>query len=88
LPPDVDDADVSRRAGARGLDAIPLSAFAIGRGVGRPGVLLGYAHVDRATMFDAARRLAGAIRESIAHRTSRVATGRVVRDSLFRSGDA
>jgi GntR family transcriptional regulator/MocR family aminotransferase len=79
LAPDVDDVDVARRAGARGLDAIPLSAFAIGRGVGRPGVLLGYAHVDRATMFGAARRLAGAIRESISQRAGRVATGRATR---------
>jgi hypothetical protein len=61
------------------LDAIPLSAFAIGRGVGRPGVLLGYAHMDRATMFGAARRLAGAIRESIAQRAGRGATGRAAR---------
>jgi GntR family transcriptional regulator/MocR family aminotransferase len=66
LPPDVDDRDVSRRAAARGVDAIPLSAFAVGRGAGRPGVLLGYAHVDRPTMFSAAHRLAAAVRESIA----------------------
>ena len=65
LPPEADDADVSRRAAGRGVDAIPLSAFAIGRGAGRPGVLLGYAHFDRATMFAAARRLAAAIRESL-----------------------
>ena len=66
LAPDADDADVSRRAAARSVDAIALSAFAIGRGAGRPGVLLGYAHVDRDTMFAAARRLAAAIRESAA----------------------
>ncbi len=71
LPPEVDDADVSRRAGGRGVDAIPLSAFAVGRGASRPGVLLGYAHVDRATMFAAARRLAAAIRDSMAQRTAR-----------------
>jgi GntR family transcriptional regulator/MocR family aminotransferase len=71
LPAGVDDADVSRRAGARGVDAIPLSAFAVGRGAGRPGLVLGYAHVDRATMFAAARRLGGAIRESVASRTDR-----------------
>jgi GntR family transcriptional regulator/MocR family aminotransferase len=64
LPPEADDADVSRRAAARSVDAIPLSAFAVGRGAGRPGVLLGYAHVDRPTMFAAARRLASAVRES------------------------
>ena len=68
LPPNVDDADVSRRAAARGVDAIPLSAFAVGRGAGRPGVLLGYAHVDRTTMFSAAHELAAAVRESLAHR--------------------
>jgi GntR family transcriptional regulator/MocR family aminotransferase len=64
LPPEADDADVSRRAAARSVDAIPLSAFAVGRGAGRPGVLLGYAHVDRPAMFAAARRLASAVRES------------------------
>jgi GntR family transcriptional regulator/MocR family aminotransferase len=67
LPLDADDADVSRRAAARGVDAIPLSAFAVGRGAGRPGVLLGYAHVDRTTMLAATRRLASAVRESLAH---------------------
>ena len=72
LPPDIDDADVSRRAATRGVDAIPLSAFAIGRGAGRPGVLLGYAHFDRATMFAAARRLAAAVRESVAQRAPRL----------------
>ena len=71
LAPGVDDADVSRRAAARGIDAIPLSAFAVDRGAGRPGVLLGYAHVDRVTMFTAARHLAAAIRESMTHRSSR-----------------
>jgi len=78
LPPDADDADVSRRAATRGVDAIALSAFAVGRGVGRPGVLLGYAHVNRATMFAAARGLAGAIRESLAQRP-RVLAGRASR---------
>jgi len=71
LAPEADDADVSRRAASRGVDAIPLSAFAVGRGVGRPGLLLGYAHVDRAAMFAAARRLAAAICESMAQRSSR-----------------
>jgi GntR family transcriptional regulator/MocR family aminotransferase len=71
LGPGVDDADVSRRAAARGVDAIPLSAFAIDRGAGRPGVLLGYAHVDRPAMFAAARQLAAAVRESMTHRSSR-----------------
>ena len=69
LPPDLDDVDVSRRAAARGVDAIPLSAFAVGRGAGRPGVLLGYAHVDRPAMLTAARQLAGAVRESAAQRS-------------------
>jgi GntR family transcriptional regulator/MocR family aminotransferase len=67
LPPELDDADVSRRAAARGVDAIPLSAFAVGRGAGRPGVLLGYAHVDRAAIFAACRGLAAAVRETLAH---------------------
>ena len=71
LPGEVDDADVSRRAAARGVDAIPLSAFAVGRGAGRPGVLLGYAHVDPTAMFSAARRLAAAVRESLVHRQAR-----------------
>jgi GntR family transcriptional regulator / MocR family aminotransferase len=67
LPHGVDDTDVSRRAGTRGIDAIPLSAFAVGRGAGRPGVLLGYAHIDRPTIFGACRSLAAAVRESQAH---------------------
>jgi GntR family transcriptional regulator/MocR family aminotransferase len=79
LPADVHDTDVSRRAAARGVDAIPLSAFAVGRGAGRPGVLLGYAHVDRATMFDAARRLATAVRESMAQRAPRPGGSRAMR---------
>ena len=70
LRQDVDDLDVSTRAASRGVDAIPLSAFTIGRGVGRPGILLGYAHVDRAAMFAAARSLSSAIRESFAQRLS------------------
>jgi GntR family transcriptional regulator/MocR family aminotransferase len=64
LPPDVDDRDVSRRAAARNVDAIPLSAFAVGRGAARPGLLLGYAHIDRAAMFSACQRLGAAVRES------------------------
>ena len=68
LPDDVSDVDVSRRAAARGVDAIPLSAFAVGRGVPRPGVLLGYAHVDRGMGAAACRGLAAAIRESQAQR--------------------
>jgi GntR family transcriptional regulator/MocR family aminotransferase len=68
LPPGTDDADVSRRAAARGVDAIPLSAFTVARTSARPGVLLGYAHVDRTQMYDAARRLAAAVRESMTHR--------------------
>jgi GntR family transcriptional regulator/MocR family aminotransferase len=68
LPPGTDDADVARRAATRGVDAIPLSAFAIGRGAGRPGVLLGYAHVNRSEIFAAARQLAGVVRESVGRR--------------------
>ena len=64
LPDRVSDTEVSRRAAARGVDAIPLSAFAIARGAPRPGVLLGYAHVDRATILAACRSLATAVRES------------------------
>jgi GntR family transcriptional regulator/MocR family aminotransferase len=64
LPPDVDDADVSRRAAARSIDAIALSAFSVARGAGRPGLVLGYAHMDRAAMVAAARALATTIRES------------------------
>ena len=68
LPDNVSDIDVSRRAAARGVDAIPLSAFAVARGTQRPGVLLGYAHIDRATIFAACRTLAAAVRESQAQR--------------------
>jgi GntR family transcriptional regulator/MocR family aminotransferase len=73
LRPNVDDRDVSTRAASRGVDAIPLSAFAVSRDVGRPGVLLGYAHVDRPAMFAAARSLAAAVRESVAQGTSPLA---------------
>jgi GntR family transcriptional regulator/MocR family aminotransferase len=66
LPAGLDDADVSRRAATRAVDAIPLSAFAVGRGAARPGLLLGYAHVDRGAIFAACRGLAAAIRESTA----------------------
>ena len=69
LPPGTDGADVSRRAAAKGVDAIPLSAFAIARGASRPGVLLGYAHVGRAAIVEGARRLVAAVRESIAPAT-------------------
>lgn len=65
LRPDADDREVSTRAAARGVDAIPLSAFTVSRGIGRPGVLLGYANVDRRAMIVAARALAAAIRESV-----------------------
>jgi len=66
LPPELDDRDVSRRAAARQIDAIPLSAFAVTRGAGRPGLLLGYANVDRAAAFAACQGLAAAVRESAA----------------------
>ena len=65
LPPEVDDRDVSRRAAARQVDAIPLSAFAVTRGAGRPGLLLGYAHVERAAASSACQALAAAVRESV-----------------------
>ncbi|HEX6048798.1 MAG TPA: hypothetical protein VFZ21_06010, partial [Gemmatimonadaceae bacterium] len=76
LPAELDDRDVSRRAAARNVDAIPLSAFAIGRGAGRPGLVLGYAHVDRAAIFSACQHLAAAVRESAAQPT--IARARVV----------
>jgi GntR family transcriptional regulator/MocR family aminotransferase len=82
LRQDVDDRDVSNRAASRGVDAIPLSAFSIGRGVARPGILLGYAHVDRPAMFAAARSLASAIRESVAQRMSFRAKARSTGESL------
>jgi GntR family transcriptional regulator/MocR family aminotransferase len=71
LPPGVDDADVARRAATRGVDAIPLSAFTIGYRAGRPGVLLGYAHVGRAAIVAAAHHLAAAVRDSVGRRDER-----------------
>ena len=76
LPPELDDRDVSRRAAARQIDAIPLSAFAVARGAGRAGLLLGYAIVVRAAAVSACEGVAVSVRESSAQ--SSIARSRVV----------
>jgi GntR family transcriptional regulator / MocR family aminotransferase len=61
LPAGVSDVEVSRRALEAGVEAPPLSAFAI-RPPRRGGLLLGYAGYPPAALRDAMRRLAGALR--------------------------
>ena len=60
LPEHVDARDVQRRAAQRGVDAIPVSAFAIERDPGQ-GLVLGYAHLDARRIRAACRELAAAI---------------------------
>ena len=63
LPDGIDALEVQRRAAQRGIDAIPVSAFAIERDPG-PGLVLGYAHLDTARIRAACRELACAIEEA------------------------
>jgi GntR family transcriptional regulator / MocR family aminotransferase len=60
LPTGVDDRVASRRAAARGVDAPPLSAYAIGP-LARGGLLLGYAAVDEREIREGVERLAAAL---------------------------
>jgi GntR family transcriptional regulator / MocR family aminotransferase len=61
LPEDIDAFDVQRRAAARAIDAIPVTAFAIERPL-PSGLVLGYAHLDPTRIRVACGQLAGAIR--------------------------
>jgi GntR family transcriptional regulator/MocR family aminotransferase len=60
LPPGSDDQAVARRAAAQGVDAPPLSAFAVEPC--RPGLLLGYAAYPPAALREGVARLARALR--------------------------
>jgi GntR family transcriptional regulator / MocR family aminotransferase len=46
FPPEMDDQRISQRAGARGLEVMPLSRLALGS-LQRGGLVLGYAHAMR-----------------------------------------
>ncbi len=63
LPAGVSDRDVARRALARGVEAPPLSPYAI-RPIRCGGLLLGYAGYPPAALRAAVRSLAEALRES------------------------
>ncbi len=60
LPEGVDDADASRRAANRGVEAPPISLYRI-RAEGQGGLMLGYAAVDGTHTRDGVRRLAKAL---------------------------
>jgi GntR family transcriptional regulator / MocR family aminotransferase len=66
LPSGTDASDVQRRAAARGLDVIPVSAFAIDRVV-RPGLVLGYAHMHSTDIRTSCRDFAGVLLDSLRH---------------------
>jgi GntR family transcriptional regulator/MocR family aminotransferase len=57
LPPEIDDRLVAQRAGSVGIIARPVSAFRVGTS-GRPGLVLGFASVRPAEIWEAIRRLA------------------------------
>jgi GntR family transcriptional regulator / MocR family aminotransferase len=60
LPEHVNAREVQARAAARGIDAIPVSAFAIDRACAS-GLLLGYAHMLPVAIRDSLRVLAGVL---------------------------
>ena len=64
LPPGVSDEEVSRRALARGVEAPPLSPYAV-RPLRRGGLLLGYAGYAPAALRAAVGSLGEALRESM-----------------------
>lgn len=57
----IDAREVQHRAAGRGIDAIPVSAFAIDRAV-PPGLVLGYTHMDTAWIQRACRALAEVVK--------------------------
>jgi GntR family transcriptional regulator/MocR family aminotransferase len=61
LPPGADDREVSRRAQEVGVEALPLSAFAM-KAKMPPALLLGYAVVPEAQIVEGVRRLANVLR--------------------------
>jgi GntR family transcriptional regulator / MocR family aminotransferase len=60
LPAGVDDRAVSQAAAAAGVDAQPLSANALSP-LARGGLVLGYAALDEAAIYEGVRRLAGVL---------------------------
>ncbi len=60
LPEGVDDRAISREAGRVGIEAPPLSDYAMGP-IPRPGLVLGFAAVPVEVIADAVERLASAI---------------------------
>jgi GntR family transcriptional regulator/MocR family aminotransferase len=67
LPEGLDDAEVSRAALARGVEARQLSAFYAGK-PGRPGVELGYAAFNEEQIRKGAKLLAAAVRACLSAR--------------------
>ena len=60
LPPRMNDRDAARAVASRGVDAIPLSAFAMKR-LSRGGLVLGYASYDPTTIRRSVQRLVAAL---------------------------
>lgn len=69
LPDGVDARDVQHKAARRGIDTIPVSAFAVDRAV-PPGLVLGYTHMDATRIRNACRDLGEVVRSA-----SRVTNG-------------
>lgn len=63
LPDDADDAEVSERLAARGVEAPPLSSHRLSAS-GTPGLVLGYAAFDETAIQDGVGCLAPALREA------------------------
>lgn len=61
LPPGVDDRSIARSAASNGVWVVPLSTLADGR-LERPGLVMGYAGGDEASMRAGIARLGSAIR--------------------------
>jgi GntR family transcriptional regulator/MocR family aminotransferase len=64
LPDGADDAGVSARLAACGIEAPPLSAHRLSAS-GTPGLVLGYAAFDEAAIRDGVGRLAGTLRGAV-----------------------
>jgi GntR family transcriptional regulator/MocR family aminotransferase len=56
LPPRTNDSEVSRKLAEAGIDAAPLSAFAIERNL-PPALILGYAGITERAIRDGVRRM-------------------------------
>ena len=67
LPDGIDDAEVSERLAARGVEAPPLSAHRLSAS-GTPGLVLGYAAFDEMAIRKGVERLAAALPTGVGHR--------------------